>query len=521
MGTIAERYEDDTTFTDLLTRIQIPVREKNKLVNDGFTSLDLLVDQYSSDINEVSVYLKHLNKTFGARPATSGQQVNYTPFIISRIVGLTFYYAFCVKALHTIPDPDLIETEHVMEYYKFYKQVFKPLEDIEEDEDTTPKIPELSDHHKWIKFRDSFKEKLSHTIGERKIPITYVIDNTKRPVTRANADLLESDELIDISDIDSYDSRIMQFGSSYKKDSKLVWDILRSLLFNTPAWYHISSFDTTKNGRGAHNALVDFYQGDDFNQFMIDEAFVILNRTFYRGETKVFTFDKFIKLHLKAHSMLVEAGYNQGKGMDEATKVQHLKGGIKAKANLESALIAMRSGTININSFHAVKSFLAGEIQARKVRTDELDNNRRNVSGMSNNSGNHNKSKKSNKKKTYGTPLTAYVDGKRVEGRSYSKEDWKKLSQPQRNKVKDLLKQRRNTSSNSPGISAITTDNMRDDLVTLGDAIIAGVQRASTASYDNTPDDASALTSTSKRKADAGSVGDIFGKRRRAPNTNV
>ena len=139
---------------------------------------------------------------------------------------------------------------------------------------------------------------------------------------------------------------------------------------------------------------------------------------------------------------------------------------------------------------------------------------------MSNNSGNNHKSKKSNKKKTYGTPLTAYVDGKRVEGRSYSKEDWKKLSQPQRNKVKDLLKQRRNTSSNSPGISAVTTDNIRDDLVTLGDAIIAGVQRASTASYDNTPDDASALTSTSKRKADAGSVGDIFGKRRRAPNTN-
>ena len=122
MGTIAERYEDDTTFTYLSTRIQIPVREKNKLVNDGFTSLDLLVDQYSSDINEVSVYLKDLNKTFGARPTTSGQQVNYTPFIISRIVGLTFYYAFCVKALHTIPDPDLIETEHVMEYYKFYIQ---------------------------------------------------------------------------------------------------------------------------------------------------------------------------------------------------------------------------------------------------------------------------------------------------------------------------------------------------------------------------------------------------------------
>ena len=76
MGTIAERYEDDATFTELLTRINIPVRERNKLVNDGFTSLRLLVDQYSSDIKEISVYLKDLNKTFGARPASSGVQVN-------------------------------------------------------------------------------------------------------------------------------------------------------------------------------------------------------------------------------------------------------------------------------------------------------------------------------------------------------------------------------------------------------------------------------------------------------------
>ena len=357
-------------------------------------------------------------------------------------------------------------------------------------------------------------EKLSHTIGDRNVPVTYVIDYTVRPVTRANAALIESDDLIDITDLDSYSSRIMHFGPSFKKDSKTVWDILKSLLFNTPAWYHISSFDTSKNGRSAFKTLMDFYQGDDFKQFMIDEAFVILNRTFYRGETKVFTFDKFIKLHLKAHSMLVEAEYNQGQGMDEATKVQHLKSGIKAKANLEAAMIAMRSGTVNINNFHSVKSFLAGEIQARKARTDELDSNRRNVSAVGSNPGRNNKNRPN--KKNYGPLLSANVDGKKVEGRSYSKEEWRKLTQPQRNKIKDLMKQRRN-SSGTTNVSAVTSASIRDDLVTLGDAIIAGVQRASIASSDE-PDDASALTSSSKRKADAGSVGNIFGKRRKAGN---
>ena len=77
------------------------------------------------------------------------------------------------------------------------------------------------------------------------------------------------------------------------------------------------------------------------------------------------------------------------------------------------------------------------------------------------------------------------------------------------------MKQRKNNQSNGLGISAVTPESFRGDLVTLGDAIIAGVQRASSASVD-APDDASALTTTSRRKAEAGSVGNIFGKRRKA-----
>ena len=129
---------------------------------------------------------------------------------------------------------------------------------------------------------------------------------------------------------------------------------------------------------------------------------------------------------------------------------------------------------------------------------------------------NHNNKGKKNKK-SYGPILNAYVDGRKVEGRSYSKDEWKKLSQPQRNKIKELMKQRKNNQSSG---HAETPESFRDDLVTLGDAIIAGVQRASSASVD-APDDASALTTTSRRKAEAGSVGNIFGKRRKAASNQT
>ena len=88
MATITARYDNNPTFVRLLNRIGIPTRERNKLINDGFTTLKLLVDQYSADVNELTKYLKDLNKTFGS--SSAALRINFTPFLISRIVGLAF-----------------------------------------------------------------------------------------------------------------------------------------------------------------------------------------------------------------------------------------------------------------------------------------------------------------------------------------------------------------------------------------------------------------------------------------------
>ena len=131
MASITDRYDDNTTFISLLTRIGIPLKERNKLINDGFTTLKLLVNQYSADISELTKYLKDLNKTFGS--STTTLRVNFTPFLISRIIGLTFYYTFCVKSLHTIPDPDMIDTEDVIRYNTFYNHEFKMMKEYEDE----------------------------------------------------------------------------------------------------------------------------------------------------------------------------------------------------------------------------------------------------------------------------------------------------------------------------------------------------------------------------------------------------
>jgi len=87
----------------------------------------------------------------------------------------------------------------------------------------------------------------------------------------------------------------------------------------------------------------DFYEGEDFLQHVQDEAFSLLSNCSYRGEGSKVNFESYVNQHLKAHKMLLETNYNNGFGMDESTKIQHLKQGIRYEASLEHVLTTART----------------------------------------------------------------------------------------------------------------------------------------------------------------------------------
>ena len=66
-------------------------------------------------------------------------------------------------------------------------------------------------------------------------------------------------------------------------------------------------------------------------------------------------------------------------------------------------------------------------------------------------------------------------------------------------------------------ISEITT--LRDDMISVGDAIIAGVRQASTDSASNADASTPNTNASGKKHASSGSVGEFLAKRRKpAPN---
>ena len=428
---ITELYQNEELFRYVMhqsigiTSLQC----RTKIVDDGFSCLRDIIQHHPNDVEAVKSYLTGLNKTF-ASSNDMNLRVYYSPVVINRFAGVVHYYNQAVNTFHTIPDPSFMTRDKADKlsniYNAFYKYSKGDTEEVEVD------IPKLTGSINWVNFRDKFIMKLSLTIGNRGFPLEYVIDEMARGINRGNATLVEIDE-IDLSNEDTYRTKPTLYGKPYKVDNTQVWRLLKSQLLGTPIYNHISSCDSTANGRKAYLILKEFYQGEDFQARMKDVAFQELTGTFYRGDNARFTFEKYISVHKEAHKMLEDSDYNGGSGLDNATKCHHFISGIKEQAGLEYALSNVRSNP-QYRDFVNLVSFLAAEVDHRNIRKQQLKNTRdrdRNVSGLEKDKGKG----KGNKNKNF---LSKTVEGKVVYGKRYSRQEFKSLTTKQKQVVNQL-----------------------------------------------------------------------------------
>ena len=84
--------------------------------DDDFMSMDILVNQYKSDIEEFSLYIKTVNKT--------NNNVCFSPVITNRLVSVLHCFIQSVNCFHVIPDIELItrnSTPVLMDAYSMFK----------------------------------------------------------------------------------------------------------------------------------------------------------------------------------------------------------------------------------------------------------------------------------------------------------------------------------------------------------------------------------------------------------------
>ena len=425
---IVVAFTTEAGLRDMMTAIGVGNNEIARIVLDGLHTMERLIGQYKFKINEFENYLKSLNKTFATVTAVR-QRVYFSPPVMSNLTGCLFYASTCYYGLHAYVDIRNIDAARASDFYKIYEDLHDS-ENHDSDE-IEVKVPSLKGASNWRSFRDTILMKLSMTKGKTGFPIDYVINMTDRNINHANAARAILDT-VDISEDKFFETRAVHFGKHYKEDNKVVWLVLKSYLMKTPSYYHITQIDRISNGRKAWKILKAFYEGEDYKQRLQDEAFSILNSTAYRGETARSNFETYVTRHIKAHKLLIEADYGpQGYGMDNSTKIQHLKAGIKFEAGLEHQLTSARTARLYQGTLTGFVSFLQSEVDAKNNRKREL---RASVKGVESEKGKH--------KNSHDRIPSEKVDNKIVEGRHYADHDWKQLTPKQRSAVR-LQRQRR------------------------------------------------------------------------------
>ena len=522
---ILTRFTDNGQFEDLLDRVGLGINEKAQFTTDGFTDISLLVKHFSYDVKAFKSHLQSLNKTFAN--AALARRMYFNPIQMNRLLGILNYFNHSINTFHTIPDILLVTSDLADTLGSEYVSTLRK-NDIPDDI-ASIKLPSLTGSGNWRAFKDKLHLKLSMMKSTRGgISLEYIADVSTRSVTRASEPRLLIDTIV-VNDEDLNRTNTTHFGTHFKEDNASVAAMLKKTLINAPAYNHVEKPISKKNGRAALIALSKYYEGEDFVERNIDQAFAALNNTFYKGEHKNFNFEKFVSVHLAAHRLLDEANYNNGAGMDDSTKIQHLKSGIKLDAGLEHAMTTARTNKLAAGDFQGYVSFMSAEVDIKSQRLKQLNSSRsRMISGLRGgfrgggarggygrrNSGRDGRGGRGDHNSTnLGPHLKATVDGKVVESKRYSYQEFQNFNANQRNKIIQLHKERKAKASSTYNTHDDTMSIKSVGLITnsISEAIVAGVKQAT---QSNMSDTVSEVTQATKRKAESGSVGSFIKQRR-------
>jgi hypothetical protein len=97
-------------------------------------------------------------------------------------------------------------------------------------------------------------------------------------------------------------------GDSYQQDNARVWDLLRPLVYGTPAWSYVKQYDARKNGRMAFRVLQRRGEGESAKDARRAKAEEIISKAKYSGTSKRFTLNSLINLLQGAFTDMEECG---------------------------------------------------------------------------------------------------------------------------------------------------------------------------------------------------------------------
>jgi hypothetical protein len=428
--TITEQSNNREAFNSVLTNVGVQEPARRIITNDGIDTISTLVDLYKEDIDGLEAYLKGINKTY----TTANPPVRISPLKIGRLIGVLFVYAVSTEVLQNVLDSINIKQRMAQQYRNNYRR-FKSAKSSD-NEDNDIKLPKLEGHKNWIAFRDQVENKLSLIMGSKYLSLSYMIDQTVRRVTSAGAAMTDIGS-IDVSDLSVFKTYEVDFGPTFNRDNATVWSILKTALLTSQQYNLIDTCDASNNGCKALSMLKSYYEGEDFVEATISDNLARVRSWYYHCETPKFNFDKFVQTQMECYRHLRDVGYNNRRGVDDATLCTDLISSIIPSADLEVALSLARNKGIVSNNYERLDQFFKAKIDKRNRRNKMWSRGcGKQIGAVGLGPGKNNRFKGGGRGRGRGGRmngkeriiLTKMVEAKEVRSTSYSADKFRKLS---------------------------------------------------------------------------------------------
>ena len=331
-------------FIHYLTDLHYSAALRNSLIENGITDFDDLKPLAENEINRMCTNIRRqpMQPAVPAVPPRGGRggragraavyPVHFPILHERRLVVLAWYLRHLDRVQRdldvNVADADFLDMSAeimAMEEQTRRKNLQKALPE---------KMKSVAQIRAVVEDLDDWFECVSGASGA---PLAYV--------TRATVEAQDYEQLYD------FDSREMIARAPhtppyYTKDNAEVWSVIRHVMYDTEGWSWISQFERARNGRAAYFAIKDHYLGTSNRSRILMLAERALENTYYEGDKKSFTFEKFCSIHKQAHKDL--ADYNEP--VSEISKVR------KLLKNIRSSHLAHGVGTV-LASDHLCQDF--------------------------------------------------------------------------------------------------------------------------------------------------------------------
>lgn len=184
----------------------------------------------------------------------------------------------------------------------------------------------------WPKTMETIEEYLRSYLGERKIPLAYVIRKDAEVPTDEDEAIYPTiqDEMIARAPHFSLNAANVRVPDpTYLVNREKVWDIISKITREHSCWTYVKPAQRTRDGRMAFLGLQQHFLGPNNVDNMATLAEDKLKNTVYNGEQRRWDFERYVNVHKQQHSImegLLEHGYT---GIDPRSKVRFLLDGIK------------------------------------------------------------------------------------------------------------------------------------------------------------------------------------------------